>query len=319
MEEYLLKKIAAISPEEERILSGSGLDKAIYTRDGDFIVSSDKINERERDITVRTHTRYINFPKHKHNYLEIMIVLSGCITHMIGEEEIALRRGDILILNKHISHSIKKADTPDIGVNLIVSDSFMDSLSAELQDTVFASLARENSKRDGDGMYLHFRTENNKQIDNIIENMLFELTEYRSDMRILRRTVSLLFDYLSLKSEEMLRFASHIPDRVEVRKKTVSAYIKGNYRTATLSELSSLMYLSSPYLSRLIREYFGMSFKELLLTERVERAKELLIKTKLPVSEIISSVGYENESYFHREYRRLMGETPLVTRKRNAG
>ena len=141
-------------------------------------------------------------------------------------------------------------------------------------------------------MFLHFRTEDNKQIENIIENMLFELTEYRSDIRILRRTVSLLFDYLSLKSENMLRLASHIPDREAERKKTVSAYIKTNYRTATLSELAAEMYLSSPYLSKLIAEYFGMSFKELLLRERIDRAGELFVRTDIPIGDIILSIGY---------------------------
>ena len=57
-----------------------------------------------RDITVRTHTRYTDFPLHKHNYLEMMIVLGGSITHVIGQEEIKLDAGDILVMNKHVSH-----------------------------------------------------------------------------------------------------------------------------------------------------------------------------------------------------------------------
>ncbi len=316
MEEYLLSKISAITEEEQQILAGAELERERYAVGADFIVTSGRITGKAKDITVRTHTRYVDFPMHKHNYLEVMIALSGSITHIIEGEELTLCKGDILILNKHISHSIKKADTYDIGVNVIIADSFMDSLSAELADTVFSQLIRENSKSEGAPTYLCFRTGENKQIGNIIENMLFELTEYRSDMKILRRTVSLLFDYLSLKSEKMLRASSYPADRESERKKTVAAYIKGNFRTATLSELSELMYLSSPYLSKLIKEYFGMSFKELLLRERIERARELFVKTQLPISDIIHSIGYENESYFHREYKKAVGKTPLASRKK---
>lgn len=315
MKEFLLNKISAISEEEERILTGGALDKELYTQEGDFVVSTEKITPAAKDITVRTHTRYVDFPKHKHNYLEMMIVLSGSIVHVIGEKDLVLEKGDILILNKHISHSIKKADTPDIGVNIIISDGFMDAISADLSDTVFAALARENSRADGAGMFLYFRTEDNKQIENITENMIYELTEYRTDMRIMRKTVSLLFDYLSLKSEKMLRLSSDIPDREAERKKAVSAYIKDNFRNATLKELSGITYLSVPYLSKLIREYFGMNFKELLLAERIRRAKELFEKTDLPIGDIIHRVGYENESYFHREYKKTTGKTPLQTRK----
>ena len=315
MEEFLLKKISKITEEERDILSGGGLDKARYTAGGDFIISSDKMTGKARDITVRTHTRYLDFPNHRHNYLEMMIVLSGSITHMIGDECLTLNEGDILVMNKHISHSIKRAETPDIGVNIIISDSFTDALSAELSDTVFADLVSENAKEDGAGMFLYFEARDNKQIENIIENMLFELTEYKSDMKILRGTVSLLFNYLSLKSGGMLKLASHIQSREAERKNAVLSYIKSNYRSATLSELSQMMYLSSPYLSKLIAEYFGMSFKSLLLAERIERARELIEKTDLPIGDIIHSVGYENESYFHREYKKATGKTPLATRK----
>ena len=38
---------------------------------------ADKLLRGGRSISVRTHTRFTDFPTHKHNYLEMMIVLSG--------------------------------------------------------------------------------------------------------------------------------------------------------------------------------------------------------------------------------------------------
>ena len=35
------------------------------------------------------HTRFVDFPKHKHDYVEIFYCLSGSVTHVINEEEIA--------------------------------------------------------------------------------------------------------------------------------------------------------------------------------------------------------------------------------------
>ena len=315
MDEFLLGQISMISEEEERILSGIPLDRELYTSNSDFVVSSDKMTGGMRDITVRTHTRYTSFPLHRHNYLEMMIVLSGNITNHISGETITLGEGDILILNKHVSHSIDRAETPDIGVNIILSDNFMDSLSKELAETVFSELAEQNAKSDGSGIYLCFSTKGNKQISNIIENLLFELLEYSSDMQILRYTTALLFDYLSRNSGTLLRIASRLPDRDGMRKSAILGYIRSNYRTATLKELSELIFLSAPYLSKIISEYFGKSFKELLFEERMARATEMIKKTGLPIGDIINSVGYENESYFHREFKRRTGKTPLSLRK----
>ena len=319
MEKFLIDKISEITDEERGLLGGTKLEEHRYTAGRDFVVKSERIAKDMKDITVRTHTRYTDFPTHRHNYLEMMIVLGGSITHTIGDEEIRLEYGDILVMNKHIAHSIKRADTPDVGVNIIISDRFAESLLGELSDTVFSSLAQENSKSYGTGMYLFFSTGMNKQIENIIENMLFELTEYNTDIKILRGTVALLFDYLSLKSDKMLKKASHLPTKDDIRKKQIINYIKVNYQNGSLEELSKILYLTTPYLSKLIKDYFGVSFKELLLTERISRADELFIKSDLPIGEIIRRVGYENQSYFHREYRKRKKKSPLAVRTEGKG
>lgn len=315
MESFLLNKLAAITREEKEILSGSSLNRDIYANDGDFVIDADRILSGGRSIAVRTHTRYADFPEHKHNYLEMMIVLSGSILHTIAGEDLTLSRGDILILNKHVSHSIKKADTSDIGVNVIISDNFIESLAADLSETVFSELIRQNSISSGSGIYLCFSSNGNSQIDNIIENLLFELTEYTADDRILRYTTALLFEYLSRKSKKLLKIASRTPDKNGMRRREILGYIQGNFRNATLSELADKMFLTPPYLSKIINEIFGKGFKELLLDERIRRATELVVKTDIQIGEIIESVGYENESYFHKEFKKRTGLTPLKMRK----
>ena len=315
MEDFLLQKLSAVTDEEKRILSGKELDLRLYLGESDFVIHTDKMM-RGRDISVRTHTRYTDFPLHRHNYLEIMIVLSGSITHEIHGESITLTEGDIMVLNKHTSHSIKRADTPDIGVNIIISDSFVQSLRGELAQTVFSELAEQNSRPDGSSVYLCFSTKDNKQIENITENLLFELIEYSADAQILKNTTSLLFNYLSRKSGKLLRLASKLPDKDGRRKAAISGYVRSNYKNATLTELSETMFLTPPYLSKTVARLFGKSFKELLLEERIRRAAEMIKNTDLPIGDIINSVGYENESYFHREFKKKTGLTPLALRKR---
>lgn len=315
MHEYLIEKLSAPTEEELMILGGERLDKNIYTTGADFTVGAEKMIERGKDITLRTHTRYIDFPEHKHNYLEVMAVLRGKITHHLNDTDLTLTEGDVLVLNKHAAHAIKRAETDDIGVNIIISDGFINSLSGELSSTLFADIVAENAKRDGAGMYIAFSTAGDKRIANVIENLLFELTEGGADMPILKKTVSLLFDLLSRGGDGMLKIANRLPDEESKRKKQIESYVKHNYRSATLRELSSKLYLSEPYLSSLIKLYFGKSFKEMLLDERLRRACLLLTDTDIPISDIIRSVGYENESYFHRAFKSRLSLSPLAYRK----
>ena len=317
MEKYLLDILSRESEEETGILGGEMLNRKIYSSREDFVVNEARLFGAGRSISARTHTRYVDFPIHRHNYVEMMIVLSGSITHEIEGELLTLERGEVIIMNKHASHSVHRSGKDDIGVNIIMSDRFIDGVAAELSGTVFSSLIKENAKTDGAPMYLAFRYGGRKYIENTIENLLFELTEKGEDMRVMTGTVSLLLRYLSLECEELLRVGTVSTGKDESRKIAILSYVKSSYRTASLGELGERMYLTVPYLSKIIKELFGKSFKELVVDERMERAHSAFLTTDLSVGDVIRSVGYENESYFHREFKKRYGMTPLSIRKNN--
>lgn len=315
MQSELLQRLKENTEEEKRILSGGALEKDIYSRRGKFVISDDLLPEGGKPISIRPHTRYTPFPPHRHSYVEMLIVLSGSITHMINGEEVVQRAGELLLMNKHIEHSLLTAAKDDVGVNVIMADGFIASVERDLLGTVFSKLLKENDKKEGEGLYLHFTSGGKRQIDNLIENLLTELAEGEASAAITERTVSLLLYYLSEGAEQLLLGGSAPENEKDKRMDMVLSYVAANYKTATLKELSEKLFLSVPYLSKLIKDNLGKSFSELLLTERIERAKKLFLTLQMPVGEVIRAVGYENESYFHREFKRLVGMTPLTYRK----
>ena len=244
-----------------------------------------------------------------------ILYISGNITHEIDGTDLTLSTGEILLMNKHVTHSVRRSGRNDIGVNIIMSDRLIDGVAAELSGTVFSTLIKENSKKDGAPIYLAFSTDGRKYIENIIENLLFELTEKGGDTGIMTGTVSLLLRYLSIENKELLKLGNLKADKDEARRIEILSYLRSHYRTASLSELSERLYLTVPYLSKITHELFGKSFKELVVDERMARAKSAFETTKMSVGDVIRSVGYENESYFHREFKKRYGMTPLSMRK----
>lgn len=242
-----------------------------------------------------------------------MIVLSGTLSHKIGDKVLTLTEGDVLLLNKHVRHSIEKAGEHDLGINVIMTDGFFNSLTPELPSSLFSGFLKDNEKRDGVGAYLHFSTRKNKQVQNLIENVILELTETKTSRGVLFGTLTLLFSCLGA-SQGLLSESSVPSDSKEMRKERIASYIKNSYRTASLEELGKILFLSPIYLSGLITEYFGKSFGRMLIDERLARADTLITKTDMPISEVIRSVGYENASFFHREYKKRFGKTPLAKR-----
>ena len=97
MNSEILKFLEKITDEEKEILAGKKtLKKDIYTNKKEFVtVEADKLLKFGNLISVRTHTRFIDFAEHKHDYVEAIYILKGSITNIINGEELTLIKGDL--------------------------------------------------------------------------------------------------------------------------------------------------------------------------------------------------------------------------------
>jgi pyruvate formate-lyase activating enzyme-like uncharacterized protein len=97
MNSKLLEKLAEISPEEHSILQGqTDVDKHLYTEAKSFTIDSKKMLKKGKLIDIRPHTRFVHFPKHCHNYIEIIYMCEGETTHIINSStKIVLHTVDI--------------------------------------------------------------------------------------------------------------------------------------------------------------------------------------------------------------------------------
>ncbi len=129
MDQWLLEQMRNITPEEQIYLDGDAfVKKDFYTKKEDFEADYEVLLEQGKLITVRQHARFVEFPVHKHNYVELVYVFAGEITHYIDEKELITRPGDLLLMNQHVKHSVKRAEAGDIAVNFIILPEFFDIL-----------------------------------------------------------------------------------------------------------------------------------------------------------------------------------------------
>ena len=317
MDREIIEQLTRLSAEEKEILGGQkNIRKDDYTLSDSFIINEKRLLGGNKQIDLRLHTRFIDFPEHGHDYMEFMYVYSGCVTHLIGAEKISLRGGDILFLNRHIRHSVLRTEQSDIGFNFIVSNDFLKYIFHNVQNNpIMSEFLTRNFAPDGEGEYLYFRTEGNFPIRNLMDNLIYAVVKHTpDDSTILTQIVSLLFSYLAYYSDTLcngLRVTSP-----ETRlKQAVSAYIEERYTNATLAELSKKLGYSEEYLSRRIALLFGKTFQKLLIEKRLNVAERLLTETKLSVAEIIETIGYENQSHFHRLFKQAFGCTPFRYRQ----
>lgn len=88
-------------------------------------------------------------------------------------------------------------------------------------------------------------------------------------------------------------------------------YMVNHYKnTITLSELAQIAGLSVSHYSRLFKKYIGLTPIEYLTHLRIKRAKELLVLSDVKVKEVSQNVGYTDELYFSRTFKRIAGVSP---------
>lgn len=319
MQQELLAHLKKISEEEQRILDGSSeVNKELYTSGQDFTVDSRKMLKEGKLIDVRTHTRFVHFPLHRHNYIEVLYVCQGTLTNIIDEKQVVIQQGELLFLNQYTRHEILTAGENDIAINFMILPEFFDvAYTMAGNDNPLAdflvNVLRQNEER---GEYLHFKVAEVLQIQNLLENMIYSLVTGKGDQnRINQTTMGLIFLYLvdSVQYVEM-----RLPNQYEnMIAMTTLDYIEQKYRTATLTELCEQLHLPMHMLSRMIKKNTGFNFKELLQRKRLNKAVELMCDTKLSINDIISAVGYENNSYFHRVFKERYDMTPRAFRVQN--
>ena len=89
------------------------------------------------------------------------------------------------------------------------------------------------------------------------------------------------------------------------------SYLNEHYMDKiTLRDLASRLFVSDSYLSKLFRQELGTSFTDYLNKNRVEHSIELMQTTDLSLLEISGMVGFEDQSYFTKVFKRITGETP---------
>lgn len=319
MQQALLDHLRKITEEEQRILDGaSEVDQGLYTSGKDFTVDSAKMLEEGKLIAVRTHTRFVHFPSHRHNFIEVLYVCEGSLTNIIGGKEVVIEAGELLFLNQFTRHEILPAGKNDIAINFMILPEFFDVAytmagSNNILADFLVHVLRQNEEK---GEYLHFRVAEVLQIQNLLENMIYSLVTGKGDQnRINQTTMGLIFLYLldSVQYAEM-----RVPNQYEnMIAMTTLDYIEQSYKTATLTELCVKLHLPMHVLSKMIKKNTGFNFKELLQRKRMNKAIELMCETELPISDIIAAVGYENGSYFHRVFREKYHVTPRAFREIN--
>lgn len=317
MNTALLNQLKTITPEEHDLLSGrGGIDRSIYMHENSAEVDSAFLLGKGKLITLRPHTRFVHFPEHTHNYIEMVYMCQGETAHIVNGTKVTLKAGELLLLSQNATQEIFPAGEEDIAVNFIILPQFFDTtinLIGESENQIRDFLISCLKGDVADVGYLHFKVSEILPVQNLIENLIWTLANRQPNKRSVNQlTMGLLFLQL-VSCTETLQTDSRQNDRRLLLR--VLRYIEDNYSAGTLSEIAEALHYDPCWLSREIKKETGKTFTELMQRKRLSQAAFLLKTTSMHVIDICQSVGYDNISYFHRIFRARYGVSPHKYRR----
>ncbi len=92
-------------------------------------------------------------------------------------------------------------------------------------------------------------------------------------------------------------------------------YIEENFdRLITRDSVAAHLHISPNYFSRVFREQGAMTFSDYLTQVRIGKAKFMLEKYDMPLSQIAQRCGFNDFNYFYKVFKKVVGRTPTEYR-----
>ena len=251
---------------------------------------------------------------HFHNYLEIGFCYEGQGRMLLGEEEVRFSGREFSVIPPNYPHTTDSdlgtvsrweylfvdvegflrsfLDTP-VKADKVIQRIYSKALFLEENQSPSISakiLKIMNIMRDGEEFYL-------EEAKGILASLLVEIAR------------------LNRRSEE---------ERVEEEKgkltnmiTRVQDFVSYHYmEDIKVEDLAKSCHISETHFRRVFTSYMKMSPLEYINTVRINTACELLQKTDEPVADIAHKCGFITNSTFNRNFKQLMGVTPVEWRKR---
>ncbi len=270
------------------------------------------------EVSMDRQGRFYNMPNaHVHPVYEIYYLVSGSRKFFIESDIYNISKGDLVFIDKNAMHRTTYSSDKmnerayvlfdDKHINAFLKKYGREELEQCLKHRVFSIPIQRRDYIEGLITKLYTERRHADEFSQgLMENCLCELIVFL--VRYKRSFFDAKENISSLSAEALS------PGDENIQK--AARYIVENYRRDVgLTEVAEYVNMSSTYFSKKFKEVTGFGFKEYLLNLRIKRASELLLETRLSVTEIAYESGFNDSNYFGDVFKKSKGISPLGYRK----
>ncbi len=245
---------------------------------------------------------------HYHDTHQILYVTDGSAHITVNNEEYTLNEGSLIIISRMEAHSITSMNSDYARYEIRISPEIMSSTVKDLR--LYSILLNRPVE------FNRVMNVKKEEFAGIFQEITCEFNNehtYKGEMTSL--LLGKLFISIYRKFPQMFSWAN-IPyfETVYKIQRKFEEELSENYK---LSSLAQEYNLSKYYLSHIFKSVTGYSVMDYLKNLRIAKAKTLLAKSNISISEIVKICGFSDNNNFSRDFKAITGFTPRDFRKKH--
>lgn len=272
------------------------------------------------NYTVRTfQLPYFDMPWHYHPEYELTLILKGEGKRYIGDCIEDFTEGDLILIGPDLPHYWKCNQDYYQSDENIISSSIVVHLGNQFTENLFFQMEEMEHIESLFKKSLRGLSFNLKENNNVLINKLVQLAQKKGFEKHF-----LLFDILNdLALSEYSELSSpsfnnSLNSKDSSKINIVYSYVMEHFREDfKLKDVADLVNMSDAAFSRYFKQRTKKTFSKFIIELRIGYACKLLMNSELNIIQICFESGFNNLSFFNRQFKEIIKMQPLKYRKQH--
>ena len=265
-----------------------------------------------RPLAVVRATEHPAYPRHRHEFWEVVIVTQGSGTMLFESRTLSIRVGDVFVIARDQIHAFEQTHSLDL-VNIVFDPDYIGSVHPLLEDwmSLHALFAVGPRWKPGEvpGECLHLGSTEYVRCLDLVHRMEAELENQGEEARVAAFAYFLLL--ITMLRRHCKPWAPAGSAAPVARINRAVQYIEKNFaERITLDELAASCHVSRRHFFRLFEQAVGVAPMEYIKKVRLQKAAEMLLTSDANVTEVAFACGFNDSNYFSTLYHKEFSVSP---------
>jgi len=269
--------------------------------------------------SARTHDHNPT-PPHIHDFVEVLYCLNGSYYLCVNDFETTFSVGDMIVIGSKSIHELTILEGEDGEFN---GDFLAIKFQPEMIYSGYSSTMELKyvlpfiyNSANSNYFFKKEQIENTKLKDvfDNIKNML-QTHEYGFEIALKSDIYQVIFQIVRILHSSKSIWGDFSPAVIKKLEIALN-YIENNYnQPISIKELSDLSFMTYSYFSHLFKQLTGLNCTAYINRIRVKKSEPMLMSENMSISKISDLVGFDNVSYYIKQFKLFNGVSPKQYQK----